>query len=621
MEGTKGGSSVLELATDQLLGVVAAPEVAVRRAELISEAIQALHGALSDLSEKTISTKPNESVGGVAMGSETVFMKWLCPSNIFAVGDVHVAASTGEDAAICVEMPARMVFEKDHLNMRYVRKRALFLREIQRKLKKHDAFSLQWRRCEYQMKPVLVGDYKDQKHEGQVLRLIIRTCVRCEYLKERRIAPKRNAVRLPDPEEPTPFYNQLLLEDMCLWTNHESIVEHMEESPVLMKTFVLIKVWLKRCNTFSSTGLRTLHVLLLLSFLQRNRVIIPQMNCWQAFRAFVTWFSSKVLAGGVIRLASDAVHQEDEGFTDMAFTQCFPMSILDFTGYVNLSFEWSHSYLAFLERVFAACAQRIASTELSSTAQMPLFQQLFQRQRAWMGGSDTFIKIDVRQARSIKTSRIEKASSDCTSARFRRDELVWNALTKGLGNRARSVCVLASDARQMLIGISLDPNEAFRTLDVGPSSDEKEAAAAFREFWGTKSTLRRFRDGRICEAVLWQEVSSQTKELMDISVLEQVVTFVVDQHADVDASCVQVLGHQLQELVQRPGTELQDITLVCQQALEKLRTVLMQDPGIPLAVRQVECVHPLLRGCSVVLPEREQSVQMRKWKHRKCCQL
>lgn len=51
----------------------------------------------------------------------------------------------------------------------------------------------------------------------------------------------------------------------------------------------------------------------------------------------------------------------------------------------------------------------------------------------------------------------------------------------------------------------MDPTAALRTLDQGPPADQADAARAFRAFWGAKAELRRFQDGAITEAVVWEE--------------------------------------------------------------------------------------------------------------------
>lgn len=51
------------------------------------------------------------------------------------------------------------------------------------------------------------------------------------------------------------------------------------------------------------------------------------------------------------------------------------------------------------------------------------------------------------------------------------------------------------------VGITLNNENASRKVDRGPNNDEEEN---FRNFWGSKCQLRRFQDGSIVEAVVWE---------------------------------------------------------------------------------------------------------------------
>lgn len=55
----------------------------------------------------------------------------------------------------------------------------------------------------------------------------------------------------------------------------------------------------------------------------------------------------------------------------------------------------------------------------------------------------------------------------------------------------------------MTLGLLLDTDHAFSILTMGPPADSSEAKE-FREFWGEKAELRRFQDGAINEAVVWE---------------------------------------------------------------------------------------------------------------------
>ena len=56
------------------------------------------------------------------------------------------------------------------------------------------------------------------------------------------------------------------------------------------------------------------------------------------------------------------------------------------------------------------------------------------------------------------------------------------------------------------LGLLLDTDHAFSIVNMGPAADSPEAAE-FHSFWGEKAELRRFQDGSINEAVVWEEAS------------------------------------------------------------------------------------------------------------------
>ena len=55
----------------------------------------------------------------------------------------------------------------------------------------------------------------------------------------------------------------------------------------------------------------------------------------------------------------------------------------------------------------------------------------------------------------------------------------------------------------MTIGLLLDTDHTYSIVTMGPPADSLEAIE-FRSFWGDKSELRRFQDGAINEAVIWE---------------------------------------------------------------------------------------------------------------------
>lgn len=69
------------------------------------------------------------------------------------------------------------------------------------------------------------------------------------------------------------------------------------------------------------------------------------------------------------------------------------------------------------------------------------------------------------------------------------------------------VCPLnwQGDIPCLIIGIRVKSETAARVVDRGPPADEKESIQSkeFKAFWGNKAELRRFKDGAIVHAVVW----------------------------------------------------------------------------------------------------------------------
>lgn len=63
------------------------------------------------------------------------------------------------------------------------------------------------------------------------------------------------------------------------------------------------------------------------------------------------------------------------------------------------------------------------------------------------------------------------------------------------------------------IGLIYSAEDAFRLVDHGPPAEEQdtEAAKDFRQLWGKKAELRRFKDGRIFESVVWEVKDSDER--------------------------------------------------------------------------------------------------------------
>ena len=127
-------------------------------------------------------------------------------------------------------------------------------------------------------------------------------------------------------------------------------------------------------------------------------------------------------------------------------------------------------------------------------------------------------------------------------------------LRRGLGDRVRAVAIVhpSSNVRSISessspprisvvhIGLIYNPDNAFRLVDHGSTAEEQdtEAAKEFRRLWGHKAELRRFKDGRIAESVVWEVKSSDERAHIPASI----VSHLLHLHFGIPIADIQTIG-------------------------------------------------------------------------------
>ncbi|KAK0949694.1 U3 snoRNP protein [Friedmanniomyces endolithicus] len=187
---------------------------------------------------------------------------------------------------------------------------------------------------------------------------------------------------------------------------------------------------------------------------------------------------------------------------------------------------------------------------------------------------------------------------------------LFDVLKRGLGDRISSVTIKTAPSvswhpgslrsnptpdMSTSIGLIVNPENVNRTVDHGPSAENKAEAASFRTFWGEKAELRRFKDGSITESLVWTTGESGQ------AVLEQVVRFLLSRHIGRDAEQnASFVGHGFARLLLQ-GTGLTAYQPLM-EAYKQLETDIRGLEGMPLSVRHIMPADPQLRYCSIRPP-------------------
>ena len=138
----------------------------------------------------------------------------------------------------------------------------------------------------------------------------------------------------------------------------------------------------------------------------------------------------------------------------------------------------------------------------------------------------------------------------------------------------------------LYLGINLNANVDFnREIDPGPHPKDP-SAAAYREFWGEKSILRRFPDGSLLESVGWG--SEPIKEL---------TVYALQKHFSPDVS-IDIAPNDLSRIFTLPGNKNFSTTSKTQDAFDELVTI-MNSLKLSVGIKSISTYSPFLRGTSV----------------------
>ena len=164
---------------------------------------------------------------------------------------------------------------------------------------------------------------------------------------------------------------------------------------------------------------------------------------------------------------------------------------------------------------------------------------------------------------------------------------------------------LPTSARNIFVGLILDPEHAFRLVDLGPTATETSShmAKAFRELWGNKAELRRFQDGSITESVVWHVRDSDGRAHIPTMIVRHILT----RHFGVHDNAVSSWQSEFDALLRLPAAIASHYRAsgfkAALMAFQKLTTSIKElDKELPLAVVSVNAIAPELRYTSVFVP-------------------
>ncbi|XP_004428412.1 PREDICTED: nucleolar protein 6 [Ceratotherium simum simum] len=549
--------------------------------------------------------------------------RFLPPARVTVVGSYLLGTCIRPDinVDVALTMPREILQDKDGLNQRYFRKRALYLAHLAHHLAPDPLFSSV--RFSYtngcHLKPSLL--LRPHGKDERLVTVRLHPCPPPDFFRPCRLLPSKNNVRSAwyrgqsppgsgSPEPPTPHYNTWVLQDTAL-ESHVQLLSTVLGSTLGLKDGVaLLKVWLRQRELDKGLGgFSGFLVSMLVAFLVSTRKIHTTMSGYQVLRSILQFLATTDLTVNGISLCLSS----DPSLPALAdFHQAFPVVFLDSSGRLNLCADVTASTYHQVQH-----EARLSMVLLDSKADDG-FQLLLMTPKPMIRAFDHVLHLHPLSRLQAACHRLklwpelQDHGGDYVSATL---GPLTTLLEQGLGSRlhllAHSRPPVSEwdisqdppkhrDSGTLTLGLLLRPEGLTSVLELGPEADQPEAAD-FRRFWGSRSELRRFQDGAIREAVVWEAASMAQKRLIP----HQVVTHLLALHADIPDTCVHYMGGLLEALIQglkETSSTGEEALAAVVRCYDDLSRQLWGLEGLPLTVSAVQGAHPVLRYTEVFPP-------------------
>jgi U3 small nucleolar RNA-associated protein 22 len=545
------------------------------------------------------------------------------PASVNATGSYPLKSATRAEERLSIDlvvtMPKSLFQDKDYLNHRYFYKRAYYLACLAAGIKasKEHKFELSFDCLNgNQLQPLLVvrpngkGDADDfSTSKAQINILVAQTE---NTFAQKKLTPSSNCIRPKDCEDEastktltaTTFYNNTLQSDANITAYLKLLHGTASRAEAFNDACILGRIWLRQRGFGSHLrkgGFGNFEWTAIMA-------ILLQPNAETGAQSVSSAFSSYQLFKSTLQFLSRG-DLTRKPFIFQAQNITIPKAeiapvVFDGPRGQNILFKmtpWSYARLR---------SEAKATVDMLGDSVFDHFDAAF------------ILKTELLKYRYDATLEIPLTSLGLETAgeeyHQRLNELckkIHGSLTRALTDRISALSFTMPEeeswsitsrrpqekqSKSILVNFATDPANATRTVDHGPSAENKLEAASFRKFWGEKSELRRFKDGSILESVVWSVKDAS------VSAMEQIALYILGKHVGAKvAEQAKFTGDAFGHLVTAGRIQGQSGTapfLPIMNAFSAMEKDIRDLEDLPLQLRHLRAADPQLRYASVEVP-------------------
>ncbi|KAJ5594539.1 uncharacterized protein N7459_000747 [Penicillium hispanicum] len=530
-------------------------------------------------------------------------MSFVKPSNINVVGSFAlrngIKSTHVRPVDLAVTIPNSIFQEKDYVNYRYFHKRAYYVACLAAGIQGPMGDLGMDVRFGFQdgdsLRPLILLESRPSSKNDTMPQPQIRllTAIDPTLFPITRTLPMKSNVRQASSAdsseigEPTPYYNASLRSEATLSLYHKCLHSTSQKCESYRDACILGRTWLQQRGlhtSFQNGGFGGFEWAALVSLLfegggpSGQPILLRSYSSYQIFKATMQFLAGRDLSAPLILFAADIPVPDGA-----------PV-LYDGRRGLNILYKmtaWSYAALRHEASI---------TLKMLNESREDNFDKVF------------IVKVDEPALRFDRTITFSKAFNGDTIRALREQNALYTTLSRALGDRVklisfashcadswstRSKALTKKASHDLSVGLLLDADNVSRVVDHGPPAEEKEEAASFREFWGEKAELRRFKDGSILESLVWSDQPS------DSSVVHQILTYILFRHFQIVEDDFQINGDEYDDILRETGDGILAYSSPAFQSINEafsdLEKSIENMDEVPLTIRHLAPAGPLLR--------------------------
>lgn len=515
-----------------------------------------------------------------------------------------------------VQMPKSLFQEKDYLNMRYFYRRAYYLAYIAVHVRSSlgDSAHLAFEHLnDNPLLPLLVirpctsgpeADGKANKKGREEAKYSIKLipCAPDELFPWSKLTPASNCNRTgeatKDKNSPTPFYNSTLNAERTFIPYLRVLAHAKNECPAFPDACILGRIWLQQRGfggTISQGGFGHFEWAVMIALLlgtdgrDYQSTLSTSLSSTELFKAAIQFLATTDFNRKAFAFAPSTADSK-------TFREPGPV-LFDPIRKLNVAFKMT-PWSAGLLQLYAKSTADLLADEATDKFEATFIMKADSTPQVF----DATFEIASSDVISRFSNTADRSSPAC---KFSLE--AYRILKRAYGERAQLVYLrrqhgaswpLDANAPDPIprvdVGVIFDPAHMSRQMEYGPPAEDPTEAALFRQFWGDKAELRRFKDGSILECVEWTS-------RLPRQISEEIARFALKRHMKVTKDELTFSGNDFSSTIQLSHLDKEAFD-AARRAFSTFERDIRNLEDLPLQIRQLSPVSPMFRYSSVEVP-------------------